>query len=121
MGRKYTFKDQEKIYFVTFTVIRWIDVYIRDIYREIFYESISYCQKGKGLEIYAYCIMTSHIHMIIGKTGALTFSDIIRDLKSFTSRHTRKAIENNCQESKKEWMLWMMRRAGLKNNRNKDF
>lgn len=121
MGREYTFKDQEKIYFVTFTVIHWIDVYIRDIYREIFYESISYCQKEKGLEIYAYCIMTNHIHMIIGKTGILTFSDIIRDLKSFTSRHTRKAIEKNCQESKKDWMLWMMRRAGLKNNRNKDF
>jgi putative transposase len=94
MGRKYTFKDQEKIYFVTFTVVNWIDVYIREPYRDIFYESIKFCQQNKGLEVYAYCIMTSHIHMIIGRNGIHDLSEIIRDLKSFTSRHTRKEIEN---------------------------
>jgi putative transposase len=94
MGRKYTFKDQEKFYFVTFKVVNWIDVYIREPYRDIFYESIKFCQQNKGLEVYAYCIMTSHIHMIIGRNGIHDLSEIIRDLKSFTSRHTRKEIEN---------------------------
>ncbi|CAN5290662.1 hypothetical protein BH23BAC1_BH23BAC1_43320 [soil metagenome] len=53
MGRKYTFKDQDKIYFVTLTIVNWIDVLIRNSYREIFYESIKFCQKEKGLEVYA--------------------------------------------------------------------
>lgn len=121
MGRKYIFNDQDKIYFVTFTVVHWIDVYIRESYRDIFYESVSFCQKEKGLEVYGYCIMTSHIHLIIGKNGTHELSDIVRDLKSFTSRHTRKEIESNLQESKKDWMMWMMKRAGLRNKRNKDF
>lgn len=56
-----------------------------------------------------------------GATGDLSLSDIVRDPKSFSSRHTRKAIESNCEESKKEWMMWIMRRACLKNNRSKDF
>ena len=60
MGRKYTFKDHDRACFVTFTVIHWLDVYIREIYRDIFYDSVSFCQREKGFEVYAYCIMTSH-------------------------------------------------------------
>lgn len=122
MGRKYKFRDQDQLYFVTFTVIQWIDIYIRETYRNIFYDSVRFCQKEKGLEVYACCIMTSHIHMIIGRNGILSLSDIIRDLKSFTSRHTRKAIESkDREESRKEWIMWMMKNVGFKNNRNKDF
>ena len=42
-------------------------------------------------------------------------------MKSFTSRSLRKAIESHPGESRKEWMLWMMQRAGLKNGNNKDW
>ncbi len=121
MGRKYRFSDQEKIYFVTFTVVHWIDVFTRDVYRDIFYQSISYCQREKGLEVYAYCIMTNHVHLIIGNNGATEFSNIIRDLKSYTSRSIRNEIEANEQESRSSWMMWLMKKAGLQNKRNKDF
>lgn len=57
----------------------------------------------------------SHDHW---KKWRLRRFDIVRDLKSFTSRHTRKAIESNGEESKKEWV---MREAGLTNNHNKEF
>ena len=83
MGRKYKFHDYSKLYFVTFTVINWIDPFIRNENRNIFYDSIAFfCKKNKNLEIYAYCIMTSHIHMIIG-TELGNLSDIVRDFKSF--------------------------------------
>lgn len=120
MGRKYAFRDDRQLYFVTFTVVHWIDVFIREEYRNVFYESISYCQKNKGLEVYGYCIMTSHVHMIIG-TESGVLSDIVRDLKSFTSRHIRKAIEASDSESRKPWMMKLMKETGLRNNRNKDF
>lgn len=35
MGRKYAIRDQHAMYFVTFTVVNWIDLFIRDEYREI--------------------------------------------------------------------------------------
>jgi putative transposase len=120
MARKYKFHDNSQIYFVTFTVLFWIDAFIREDYRKIFYDSVKYCQKHKGLEVYGYCIMTSHVHLIIGtETGVL--SDIVRDLKSFTSRHIRKNIEESETESRKKWMLWMFMNAGKKNERNKDW
>jgi REP element-mobilizing transposase RayT len=65
MSRKYKIRDQDKLYFVTFTVIHWLDVFIRREYRDIFLDSIRFCQKNKGLEICAYVIMSSHVHMII--------------------------------------------------------
>lgn len=120
MGRKYKFHDNSKLYFVTFTVINWIDVFIRQEYRDVVYESIRYCQKEKNLDVYGYCIMTSHIHMIIGTENGV-LSDIVRDFKAFTSRHIRKAIETHYGESRKAWMLWMMKRAGINNARNKDW
>ena len=53
MSRKYKIRDQEKLYFVTFTVIDWIVVFIRDEYRTILIDSVKYCQQNKGLEVLA--------------------------------------------------------------------
>jgi REP element-mobilizing transposase RayT len=121
MGRKYKIRDQEKLYFVTFTIVNWIDVYIRNIYREIIIDDLKYCQEKKGLIVSAWCIMTSHVHLIIGTTEGYLIEDAIRDLKSCSSRKTRKCIEGNFQESRREWMMWMFKRAGKKNVRNNDF
>ena len=100
--------------------MNWIDVLIRQEYRDVIYNSLVYCQKEKGLEVYGYCIMSSHIHLIIGSEYGV-LPDIVRDFKAYTSRHIRKAIEGHSGESRKEWMLWMMKRAGIKNERNKDW
>ena len=121
MGRKYAIRNQEQFYFVTFTAVYWLDVFIRQEYRNIFIDSIKYCQKEKGLLVGAWCIMTSHVHLILGTDETSKLEDTIRDLKSYTSRHIRKYMENNPKESRKEWMLWMMKRAGEKKSNNKDF
>jgi len=66
MSTKYKFKSQAQLYFVTFAVVNWIDLFIRNEYKDIMLDSWRYCQKHKGLEIFGWCIMTSHVHMIIG-------------------------------------------------------
>jgi putative transposase len=121
MGFKYKIHDQDEFHFVTFTAVSWIDVFIRDSYREIFIDSVKHCQEKKGLLVGAWVIMTSHIHMIIGRSGSNNLENIIRDLKSFTSRHIRLEIEKNNYESRKEWMMPMFRDAGFNNSNNKDF
>jgi len=123
MSRKYKIRDQDKLHFVTFTVINWIDVFIRNEYKEVFLDSVRYCQKNKGLEVFGWVIMTNHIHMILRAKGSHKLEAIIRDLKSFTSRKIREQLENENTtfESRKEWMLGMMQEAGRKNNNNIDF
>lgn len=123
MSRKYKIREQEKLYFITLTVVNWVDIFIRGEFRQLFLESVRYCQKNKGLEVYAWCVMSSHIHLILRSGGAEKLENIIRDLKSFTSRSIRKELENTelVYESRKDWMMWMFKRAGLKNSNNKDF
>jgi putative transposase len=65
------------MYFVTFTVVNWIDVFTRNIYKDLFIESLSFCIKEKGLKVYAFCIMTHHIHTIISANGENKLEDII--------------------------------------------
>ncbi len=120
MSTKYKFCDQDKLYFISFAVVNWIDLFIRNEYKEIMLNSWKYCQQNKGLEIYGWCIMTSHVHMIIG-SNQNKLENILRDMKRHTSAELRKAIQNHPQESRKEWMLWMMERAGIKNSNNERF
>jgi REP element-mobilizing transposase RayT len=40
--------------------------------------------------------------------------ELLRDFKKHTSKKILEAIENNPQESRKEWLLWMFERAGKK-------
>jgi putative transposase len=121
MSRKYKIRDQDKLYFVTFTVIQWLDVFSRRHYRDIFLDSLRYCQKNKGLEICAYCIMTSHIHLIIGRHGEAALEGIIRDIKKYTSVKIIEAIRDNPQESRRELLLWHFERAGTHNSNNSKY
>lgn len=120
MSRKYKIHDQSYPYFITSTVIKWIDIFTRRKYRDVIIESLDYCRKEKGLLIYAYCIMTNHIHLIVGSRQK-KIENIIRDFKSFTSSELRKILENEVKESRKEWMLKMMYRAGISKSGNNDF
>ena len=117
MSRKYKILDQSFPHFVSFAVIHWIDLFVRSAYRNILLTSLRYCRKEKGLIIYGWCIMPSHVHLIIG-TNLNPIQDILRDFKSYTSGELKKAIKSNPQESRKEWVLWMMKRAGIKNKNN---
>jgi REP element-mobilizing transposase RayT len=117
MSRAYKFKDQTKPYFITFTTVNWIDLFTRKAFCEVVIDSIKYCQKTKGLIVYAWVIMPSHVHMIIG-TKDKEMQNILRDLKSYTSKKLKEEINNHPQESRKEWLIWMFERAGKKNGNN---
>lgn len=121
MGRKYTIRNQDEFYFVTFTVVGWVDVFIRPEYVNVFLDAVRFCQKEKGLEVAAWCIMSSHIHMILRSGGRDALGNIIRDLKSFTSRHIRKFMESSPYESRKDWMLDVFLKAGAARSNTKDF
>ncbi len=76
--------------------------------------SIDYCRREKGMEVYAYCFMPSHVHFVFRSTNDDP-SGLIRDFKGYTSRKIMQAIEENPKESRKEWLLWMFEKAGKKN------
>ncbi len=120
MSRKYKFHDNDKLYFISFATVYWIDVFVREEYFQVIIDSWKHCQENKGLEIYGWSIMPSHVHMIIGSKKD-KLEDIVRDMKKHTSLELKEAIKNHANESRKEWIIWMMERAGKKNGNNKDW
>ena len=111
MAHAHRIYDQRGLYFITCTVHQWVDVFTRQEYIKILIDSLTYCQRHKGLEIYAWVVMTNHIHLIISSKGG-NLSDIIRDFKKFTATKITEAIKANSKESRKSWLLWLLKKEG---------
>ena len=118
MSEKYKIRDQDELYFITFAVIGWVDVFTRQEYKDLVLESLSYCQKEKGLEIYAWCIMSNHVHLIVGRASDLKIEEIIRDFKKFTSVQLCRSIQSNAKESRREWMLELFKGAATQSKKH---
>ena len=102
---KYLISDKAGCYFVTFTVIHWIAIFSRKEYRDIIVDCLNYCIDHKGLVVYAWVIMSNHIHLVITtRSDHGNISEIIRDLKKHTSKEITKEIQA-IPESRKEWLL----------------
>jgi REP element-mobilizing transposase RayT len=121
MSTKYKFNNGEGIYFVSFAVVGWIDIFTRQAYRDIFLESLIFCRKEKGLNIHAWIIMSNHVHLIISSKAGFTLSDIMRDLKKYTAYKMLKEIKESAIESRKEWMLFLFAKAGKQNSNNTNY
>ena len=103
MSQKYKVREANLPYFITVTVIDWVDIFTRAIYRDILDRSLNYCIKEKGLCVHAYVYMSNHIHLIVSSNDK-QLEDIIRDFKKYTSKEIVKAIKEY-PESRREWLL----------------
>ena len=109
----------DQLYFITLTITDWIDVFTRRIYNDFIIENLVWCQQNKKLNIYAYVIMTNHLHLVANaEEGSL--GDILRDFKTFTSKELVKMIKDNLLESRRDWMIKAFEKAGKYNPLNKN-
>ncbi|MBN8861882.1 MAG: transposase, partial [Sphingobacteriales bacterium] len=79
----YRIRNQAAIHFVTFSVVEWVDVFTRKMYRDIVLDSIRFCQNNKGLLLHCWCIMSNHLHLILSAKNN-DLSSLLRDFKKFT-------------------------------------
>jgi putative transposase len=118
MSDKYK-TEEGKLYYVTLTIVGWIDVFTRKEYVYELMKNIKYCQENKGLEIYAYVIMSNHIHMV-ARSNEQPLNILLGNLKSYTSKQLIKQIEENSKESRKEWLMHMFKFYGRGNSQNEE-
>ncbi len=115
-GDRYLISDQNSMYFITFTVIDWVDVFSRKDYKLELVNSMNYCIKEKGLLVYGWVIMSNHVHVIWQAKEGYQLSGIIRDFKKFTAKRILHMIEYG-GESRKVWFLKKFEYAGKRLNR----
>ena len=85
-------EEQNSVYFITFTVIEWIDIFTKIEYFDVIIKSLDYCRKNKGLLLYEYVIMTNHLHLIAQAKEGSEISQIISDFKKHTTRQILKLL-----------------------------
>ena len=122
------------IYFLTLTVVQWLDIFTKPEYFQIIINSLKHCQRQKNLLVHAYVIMTNHLHLMVStrKTGSsagrpasqpvlrpasqpVLLSDIIRDFKSWTA----KKIYQQLIEDNRHYLSEILKT--YKSSKNKDF
>ena len=116
MSRNYKFHNPEGLYFISFAVVGWLDVFTRNEYKDLFLESLEFCQENKGLEIHAWCIMTSHVHLVFRSVDGQKPELLLGDLKRFTSRAIVKAIQENPRESRAAFLLDYFKKEATKSS-----
>ncbi len=104
LSNRYKAHSPNGLYYMTITVVGWIDVFTRKDNCEILLDSLRYCQANKGLTVYGYVIMPNHLHMVAWVNEPFQLTEVVRDFKKFTARQILEAIETQ-PESRREWML----------------
>jgi len=121
MSRNYKFHNPDGIYFISFAVVSWLDVFTRRLYKDSLVETFRFCQENKGLIIFSWVIMTNHVHLIIKSDGSNKLPDIVRDLKKFSSKKLVKMFSENPKESRKKIFLEVFKNEGQRNCNNKKY
>ncbi|HOP03300.1 MAG TPA: transposase, partial [Tenuifilaceae bacterium] len=119
MSTGYQIVDQSALYYLTLQVVDWIDIFTRQVYRDIVIESLKFCQQNKDLQIFGYVIMSNHVHLIANSPNG-HLSETLRDFKKFTA----KTIINTIKEGNESRRVWMLNRFGYnaqQHSRNKNY
>ena len=120
MSEKYRIRDNDKPHFITITTVGWIDLFTRLNHKRVIIDSLNYCVKNKGLMIFAWVLMSNHLHMICQAEEGYHLSDIMRDFKTFTSKRLIQQIIEDT-ESRKEWMLDFFKNSCSHLKRNQEY
>jgi REP element-mobilizing transposase RayT len=119
MPTGYQIKDQEGLYYLTFQIVDWIDIFSRQIYRDIVIDSFKYAIENKEFQLFAYVIMSNHVH-IISNSAIGKLSSTIGDIKKYTSKRIIETIQS-INESRREWLLNRFEYKAKQHKRNKGY
>ena len=110
MSEKYKFYNPNELYFITTTVVHFIDLFTRPALKHIIVDSLRHCQQHKGLVVYAWCLMPSHLHAVVSGKSTATLAEIMRDFKKYTSKQIVATLPQ-INESRRDWLLRTFARA----------
>jgi REP element-mobilizing transposase RayT len=111
--------EQGELHYLTFQIVNWVDLFTRAVYRDIVIDSFKYAIDHKGLQLFAYVVMSNHVHLV-AQSSSGDLSGIIRDVKKYTSKRIIETIQS-IPESRSGWMLPIFSHAASQHKRNTDY
>ena len=117
MADGYQIRNQNAMHFLTLSTVGWIDIFTSGYCRQCLIRNLTYCQKNKGLVIFAYVIMSNHIHIICRASDGYLLSNVIRDFKSYTAKQILKLLQDK-KDKRIGWMFEALKFYARFNKRN---
>lgn len=101
MMDRFRFQDGISTYFVTFTVVDWLPIFVKPALTAIVSESLAFCSENRGLKIHGYVIMPNHLHAIISDEtdDNQRLHKTLTEFRSFTGHKIAILIDNTCPTS----------------------
>jgi putative transposase len=96
--------NQHACHYITFNTVDWVDVFIKPVYKRIIANTLNEFIATRGLTVFAWCLMTNHLHLLLQAKDGTGLSMIERDFKRITTTHILEAMEME-QELRRGWML----------------
>jgi REP element-mobilizing transposase RayT len=103
-SKENTFPAKQACYFLTFNTVDWVDIFIRPVYKQIIVHSLNHFIAQKGLNVYAWCLMTNHLHLLAQAKENCVIAGIEKEFKSFTTKKILQDIGTE-PEARKIWMI----------------
>ena len=107
MSERYQSWPDGRAYFATLTVVGWIDLFTRRACAEVMVHNLNLCIERKGLSVWAWVLMPSHLHLIAGVPVGQRLGEVLGDYKGFTAKKLLAEIIHNPQESRREWLQYL--------------
>lgn len=95
---------QQDCSYLTFNVVDWIDVFIRPTYKQVIVDALNFCIETKNLTVYAWCLMTNHLHLLARAHDGSGLAVIEKEFKKYTTTKILEAIDIE-PDLRRAWML----------------
>jgi putative transposase len=101
--------------FFTATILNWQHVLKEDYYKNIIVESLQFCVKQNKVKLYAFVIMSNHIHLVWQQKPPTTKVKLQHSVMTFTAqkikagleKHNPTLLENFKVDAKdREYQIW---------------
>jgi REP element-mobilizing transposase RayT len=108
---RYRIVKDVAVYFVTFTVVDWLPVFIDETACKIITDSFNFCIQQKFLGVNAYVIMPTHLHSILFDTkfDSDRLKHTLDDMRKFTGR---RLVDHTARHLPKIYMEVLQNNAG---------
>lgn len=96
--------NQQDCSYLTFNTVDWIDVFIRPTYKQIIVDALNFCIETKKFTVYAWCLMTNHLHLLARAHDGSGLAMIEKEFKRVTTTKILEAIDIE-PDLRRKWML----------------
>jgi putative transposase len=102
----------DSCYFLTLNIVDKIDLFVRPAYKQVVADALNYFIQNQGLQLYAWCLMTSHVHLVLRAKDGAAPAFFERDFKKYTAPALLKTIEME-MDFRRGWMLQRFEDYGM--------